>query len=130
MIFSSGLLKIWSFQKVQRRHMIFLVSSEKMVFFSRKHDIFSQGRKWEAAFLRNYMEIWHFLRTRTGVSNVASRPSVVKKSKMVLSRKNTLKVIEIPDSDPTKSSSNSLYFHEDLYRRFHALLFSEEKQET
>ena len=41
-----------------------------------------------------------------------------------------LKVIDIPDSDPTKSSSNSLYFHEDLYRRFHALLLNEEKQET
>ena len=33
MIFSSGLLKIWSFQKVPRRHMIFLVLSGKMVFF-------------------------------------------------------------------------------------------------
>ena len=33
MIFSSGLLKRWSFQKGQRRHMIFLVLSVKMVFF-------------------------------------------------------------------------------------------------
>ena len=90
-IFSSNFLKRWPFQIWPRQHMIFLVSSEKMVFFSRKHDIFSQGRKWEAAFLRNYMKIWHFLCTRTGVSNVASRPSVEKKSKMVLSRKNTPK---------------------------------------
>ena len=33
MIFSSGLLKRWSFQKGQRRHMIFLVLSVKMLFF-------------------------------------------------------------------------------------------------
>ena len=34
MIFSSNLLKRWSFQKRPRRHMIFLVLSGKMVFFS------------------------------------------------------------------------------------------------
>ena len=39
MIFSSSLLKIWSFQKVPCRHMIFLVLSGKMVFFSRKHGL-------------------------------------------------------------------------------------------
>ena len=33
MIFSSDLLKIWSFQRVPRRHMIFFVLSGKMVFF-------------------------------------------------------------------------------------------------
>ena len=33
MIFSSGLLKRWSFQKGPRRHMIFLVLSGKIVFF-------------------------------------------------------------------------------------------------
>ena len=33
MIFSSSLLKIWSFQKVPRRHTIFLVLSGKMAFF-------------------------------------------------------------------------------------------------
>ena len=33
MIFSSNFLKIWSFQKVLRRHMIFPVLSGKMVFF-------------------------------------------------------------------------------------------------
>ena len=41
-----------------------------------------------------------------------------------------LKVIDVLDWHPRKSSSNSLYFHGDLYRRFHALLSSEEKQET
>ena len=33
MIFSSGPLKIWPFQKVPRRHMVFLVLSGKLVFF-------------------------------------------------------------------------------------------------
>ena len=58
MIFSSDLLKIWSFQKVPRRQMIFLVLSGKMVFFPRKHDLFFLSRKWRAAFLWKYMETW------------------------------------------------------------------------
>ena len=59
MIFSSGLLKIWSFQKVPRRHMIFLALSGKMVFFSQKHDLFALGRKRKTAFpSRKYMETW------------------------------------------------------------------------
>ena len=41
-----------------------------------------------------------------------------------------LKVIDVLDWHPRKSSSNSLYFHGDLYRRFHILLSSEKKQET
>ena len=99
-------------QKSTRKYDIFFKRSEKMemvfskrvalghdlssiiwkdgVFF-RKHDIFSLDRKWEMIFLKKYMEIWYFLCTRTGVTNVVSRPSARKKSKMVLSRKNTPK---------------------------------------
>ena len=95
MIFSSFLnfvLKRWSFQKGPRWYMIFVVLSGKMVFFSRKHDIFSLGGKREMTLLKKYIEIWYFLCTqRAGVTNVAPRPSVKKKSKMVLSRKNTPK---------------------------------------
>ena len=40
MIFSSDLLKIWSFQKVLPRHMIFLVISGKIVFFFPENMIF------------------------------------------------------------------------------------------
>ena len=40
MIFSSNFLKRWSFWKGSRRHMIFLVLSGNMAFFSQKHDIF------------------------------------------------------------------------------------------
>ena len=38
-----------------------------------------------------------------------------------------LKVIDILDWHPRKSSSNSLYFHGSLYRRFHVPLSSEKK---
>ena len=58
MIFYSSLLKRWSFQKGPRRHMIFLVLSEKMIFFPRKHDLFSLGRKRKTVLLRKYMETW------------------------------------------------------------------------
>ena len=54
--------------------MIFPVLPGKMVFFSRKHDIFSLGGKWEMIFLKKYMEIWYFLCTRTGVANVVAAP--------------------------------------------------------
>ena len=55
-------LKRWSFQKGPRRHMIFLVLSGKMVFFSRKHDLFTLGRKRKTAFPRKYMEVWPLLK--------------------------------------------------------------------
>ena len=125
MIFSSTFLKRWSFQLIN----IFLVLSGKTVFFSRKHDIFSLGRKWEMTFLKKYMEIWYFLCTRTGVTNVVWRPSAKKKKNQRWSypAKMHLKVIDVLDWHPRKSSSNSLYFHGDLYRRFHVLLSSEKK---
>ena len=130
MIFSSNFLKRVSFQKGPRWDMIFLVLSWIMVFFSRKNDIFSLGTKWEMTFLKKYIETWYFLCIPTGVTNVASRPSVKKNQKWSYSAKIHLKVIDVLDWHPRKSSSNSLYFHGDLYRRFHILLSSEKKQET
>ena len=91
MTFSSNFLKRRSLQKGPRRDMIFLVLSGKMVFFPENMIFFSLGRKWEMTVLKKYMEIWYFLCTRTGVTNVVSRPSAKKKSKTVLSRKNTPK---------------------------------------
>ena len=41
-----------------------------------------------------------------------------------------LKLIEVLDWRPRKSSNNFPYFHEDLYRRIHVLLSSKKKQET
>ena len=130
MIFSSNFLKRVSFQKGPRWDMIFLVLSWIMVFFSRKNDIFSLGTKWEMTFLKKYVERWYFLCIPTGVTNVASRPSVKKNQKWSYSAKIHLKVINVLDWHPRKSSSKSLYFHGDLYRRFHVLLSSEKNQET
>ena len=53
MIFSSNFLKRWFFQMGPRRHMIFLVSSGKMVFFFPKTWYFSLGRKWDRPFSGN-----------------------------------------------------------------------------
>ena len=127
MIFSSNFLKRWSFQKGPRRDMIIVLLSGEMVFLSQKHDILSLGRKWEMTFLKKYMEIWYFLRTRIGVTNVASRPPAKKNQGWSYPTKIHLKVIDVLDWHPRKSSSNSLYFHGDLYRRFHVLLSSEKK---
>ena len=102
----------------------------KMVFFFRKHDIFSLGRKWEMTFLKKYMEIWWFLCTRTGATNVVPRPPAKKNQTWSYPAKIHLKMINVLDSHPRKSFSSSLYFHGDLYRRFHVLLSSEENQET
>ena len=92
--------EIWhflqAFQKRPRWDMIFLVLSGKMVFFSRKHDIFSLGRKWEITFLKKYIEIWYFLCTHTGVINVAPRPSVKKNQRWSYLAKIHVKVIDDP----------------------------------
>ena len=125
MIFSSNFLKRRSFQKEPRRDMIFLVLSRKTVFFSRKHNIFSLGRKWEMTIFKKYIEIWNFLCTRTGVTNVVSRSSAKKNERWSYPAKIHPKVIDVLDWNPRKSSSYSLYFHGDYYRRFHVLLSSE-----
>ena len=41
-----------------------------------------------------------------------------------------LKMIDVLDWHPRKSSRNSLYFHGDLYKRFHVLLSCKKNQET
>ena len=140
MIFSSNFLKRWCFQNRPRRDMIFLVLSGKMVFFSRKH-IFSLGRKWEMTFLRKYMEIWYVISYDMiwydmiwniiwYITKVAPRPSVKNNQRRSYPTKIYLKVIKVLDWQPKMSSSNSLSFHEVLYRRFHAPLPSEKKQQT
>ena len=95
-------------QKNTKKYDIFFKLSEKMVFtkrpvpahdlsciiwrngiFSRKNDIFSLARKREVVFLRKYMKIWHFLCTRTGVTNVVPRPFVKKNKKWLYPAKYT-----------------------------------------
>ena len=89
-------------------------------YFSQKRDIFSLGRKPEMTLLKKYMEIWYFLCTRTGIADVVSRPSAKKNQRWSYPAKINLKVIDVLDWHPRKSSSNSLYFQGDLYRRFDA----------
>ena len=129
MMFSSNFLKRWTFQKGPCRHMMFFVLSGKMASFSWKH-IFSLGTKWGEVLPRKYMEIWHFLCTCTGVTNVVARLFVKKNQRWSYPEKIHLKVIDVLDWHPRKRLRNSVYFHGDLYRLFHALLFREEKQET
>ena len=131
MIFSSDLLKRRSFQKGPHLDMIFLVLSGKMAFFSRKHDIFSLARKPTMTFPKKYMDVWYFLCTRVGVTNLVSRPPAKKKNQgWPYPPKIHLKVIDVLGWHPGRSSSNSLYLHRDLYLRFHVLLFREKNQET
>ena len=130
MIFSSNVLKRWYFQKGLRWDMIFLVLSGKMVLFPQKHDIFSLGGKWGTVFFKKWMEICCFLCTSTGVTNVSPRHPAKKCQGWSYPEKIQRKVIDVLDWHSRKSSSNSLYFHGDLYRRFHILLSSKVNQET
>ena len=50
-----------------------------------------------------------------------------KESKMIFSGKNSLKGDSHSRSDSRNSSNDSLYFYENLHRRFHILLSSEKK---
>ena len=120
------------FQKNTRKYHIFFSSFEKKVFskgaapghdlsciiwkdgfFSRKHDIFSLGRKPAMIFPKKYMEIWYFLCTRVGVTNLVSRPCQ-KNQGWPYPAKIHLKVIDVLDWHPGKSSSNFLHLHREL----------------
>ena len=131
MIFPSNLLKRWSFQKGLRRHMIFLVLSGKMVFFFPKTLYFFPGQKVRGSPSQEIHGNMTFSVYTYGCYKRSATPLCQKKSKMVLSRKNTPKGdwrFRLTSWHPC--SSNPPYFHGDLYRCFHALLSSEEKQET
>ena len=97
--------------------------------FSRKHDILSLGRKSEMTFLKNTWKYDIFCVQLLVLKTWCHAP-LPKKSKMVLSPKIHLKVIEVLYWHSRKGSNNSLYFHGDLYGRFHVLFSSEKKQET
>ena len=85
MIFSSSVLKRWSFQKGLRWDMIFLVLSGKIVFFSQKHD---RKESEERSFSRNTWKYEIFcVLVRVLQTWLRAPPS--KKSKIILSRKNT-----------------------------------------
>ena len=89
MIFSSNLLKRWSFQKGPRRHMIFLVLSGKMVFFPENMIFFLEQKVRDNLSQKIYGNI--FSVCTHGCYKHGATPFCQKKSKMVLSRKNTPK---------------------------------------
>ena len=125
-----------------QKYDIFFKCSEKMVFSKRiapghnlsctiwkvgiflpKACYFFHGRKtgegW--AFSRNTRkhDIFYLICSRA--------PPTKKNQGRSYSTKINLKVSDIPDRHPTKSSSNSLYFHGGLYKRFHILLSNNKK---
>ena len=92
----------------------FLYYLERWGFFPPKTGYFFPGRKMtEMIFLKKYTETWYFL---FDMFHTASPPPY------------PLKVIDVLDRYLRKTSSNSVYFHEDLYRRFHILLSSEKNR--
>ena len=109
-------------QKNTRKYDIFFKCSEKMVFskgialgfFPRKHDIFSLEGKWGMFFFKKYTGVWTFLCIVTDVTNMMPRSSVKKKQRWSYPAKIHLRVIDVLDRHSRRSSSNSLYFHEDL----------------
>ena len=110
MIFTSNVLKRWYFQKGSHRDMIFFVISGKVVFFSRKHGDGKRKRSDLSQDIHGSMifSIWHVPCPLRKKNQRGSYPAKIH-----------LKVINIPDRHPRKSSSNFLYLHGDLYRRFH-----------
>ena len=114
-----------------RRKMIFLVLSGKMVFFAENTIFFLWAGSQRWPFSRNtckydifYVHVW--------VSQTWCHALLPKKKNQRSSypARIHLKVIDVLDWYPRKSSSNSLYFHGDLYGRFYVLLSSEKTQET
>ena len=93
---------------------------ENMVFFPWMEN------ERAATFLKKYTETWYFL------FDMFHAP-MQKTNQRWSYAKIHLNVIDMPDRPARKSSSNSLYLHGDLYRRFHILLSSKKnktKQET
>ena len=91
MIFSSNFLKRWFFQKGPRRHMIFLVSSGKMVFFFPENMIFFPWVESETGHSQEIHGIMTLSVYTYGCYKRGATPLLQKKSKMVWSRKNTAK---------------------------------------
>ena len=137
-IFSSNVLKRWSFKKncAGIWSCMFLYYLERWYFFPKNLIFFLWAKNERWSFTRN---TWKndFLYICTGATNLILclplSPSPAKKNpkkaKMILSHKNTPKVIHILDRYPKNSFHNSLYFYGDLYRRFHILISSEKNQE-
>ena len=141
--------KIWSYTLDGKWKMIFLQKYTEFWYFLQtfwKYGLLWKGCASTWSFLY-YLERWHFFPKTWyfylgqevrddlcqeihgniiffvytyGCYKRGATPLCQKKSKIVLSRKNTPK----GGWRSRKSSSNSLHIHGDLYRRFHVLLSS------
>ena len=125
-IFSSNFLKRWSFQKGPCWDMISLVISGKMVFFFPKTWYFFLGQKVRDDLSQEIHENMIFSEY-TRCYKRGAMPLCQKNQRQSYPAKMYLKVIDVLDWHPKKSSSNSLYFHGGFYRRFHVQLSSEKK---
>ena len=127
-IFSSNFLKRWYFQKGPRWDMIFLVLSRKIVFFPKTYFFLGQEvRDYLSQEIHKNMIFFVYMYR---CYKRSATPLCRKNQRWSYLAKIHLKVIEVVDWHSIKSSSNSLYFHGDLYRRFHVLLSSEKTQKT
>ena len=102
-------------------------------YFSPKTCYFFPGRKMRGDPSQEIHGNMIFLCTRAGVTNVMPHSPAKKNQRWSYLAKIHLKVIGILDWHSRKGSSNSLYFHGDLYRRFLILLSCKKplkKQET
>ena len=136
-------------QKNTRKYNIFFKCSEKMVFSKRIalgydlsciiwKDVFFPQWTWYFFLEREvrgylFQEIHRnmiFSECMYGYYKRGATPLCEKSERSSHPTKIHLKVIDVLDWHSRKSSSNSLYFYGDPYRRFHTLLPSEKKQET
>ena len=117
-LFKKGRAGTWSVLYYLKRWFFF----RKTNFFLGRHvrDDLSQEIHWNMI-----LSVYTY-----GCYKRGATPLCQKKSKMILSCKNTPKGVDVLDWHPRESCSNSLHFHGHLYRRFHALLSSEENQDT
>ena len=103
--------------------MIFLLLSGKMVFFSPKIRYWAENERW--SFSRNTWKYDFFCTCAQMLQKCCDGPLPKKIKDDLPPKKIHFKVIDILGWHSRKSSSDSLYFYGDLYRRFHTLLFRE-----
>ena len=143
MIFLKKYTEIWYFLQMLRKDGLFskdcagtwnfLYYLERWYFFSPKTWYFFLGRKARSNLLQEIRGGKMFGVYTYGCYKRDATPLCQKKKKnqrWSCPAKIQLNVIEYLDWHPRKCASNSLYFHGDLYRRFHILLSSEKNQET
>ena len=111
-LFNKDCAGTWSFLHYLERWNFF---PENMVFFPWTEN------EGGMTLLKKYTETWYFL------FDMFHAPLRKKNQRRSYPAKIHLKVIDIPDRHPRKSSSNFLYLHGNLYRRFNILLSSKKK---